>query len=228
MIDGGNAADSRCIYSYLREQLRIAHIDYMIATHPHEDHIGGLPGALNACSVGKIYSPVAEYDSDAFRALLTYAAKQGLALTVPMAGDGFHVGSADVQFLSPGRELASENDLSLVVRITYGETALALCGGCGMGSGTGDGGRGIRPVRRSSKSRTSRKRDIQFVCVFAGSFAGICGDQRRKRQRLRTSGRGGTEPPGRRGAQVFRTDLHGTIICILDEQGFSIITEKGA
>ena len=128
MIDGGNAADSRCIYSYLREQLRIAHIDYMIATHPHEDHIGGLPGALNACSVGKIYSPVAEYDSDAFRALLTYAAKQGLALTVPMAGDGFHVGSADVQFLSPGREFASENDLSLVVRITYGETALLFAG----------------------------------------------------------------------------------------------------
>ena len=51
MIDGGNAADSRLIYAYLRNTLGIRHINYMIATHPHEDHVGGLAAALNACTV---------------------------------------------------------------------------------------------------------------------------------------------------------------------------------
>ena len=66
MIDGGNAADSSLIYSYLTNTLGIKHIDYMIATHAHEDHVGGLAGALNASTVGKIYSPITEYDSRAF------------------------------------------------------------------------------------------------------------------------------------------------------------------
>lgn len=42
MIDGGNSADSSLIYSYLTNTLGIRHIDYMIATHPHKDHVGGL------------------------------------------------------------------------------------------------------------------------------------------------------------------------------------------
>ena len=50
MIDGGNVADSQFIFSLLRNTLGLQHIDYMIATHPHEDHVGGLAAALNACA----------------------------------------------------------------------------------------------------------------------------------------------------------------------------------
>lgn len=70
MIDGGNAADSRLIYAYLRNTLGIRHINYMIATHPHEDHVGGLAAALNACTVDVLYTSVLEYDSKAFRSLM--------------------------------------------------------------------------------------------------------------------------------------------------------------
>lgn len=94
MFDGGSAGNSSFIYSYLQNTLGIEHIDVMVASHPHEDHIGGLSGALNACSVGTIYSPVTEYDSKTFSSLLKYAGKQGLSLTVPAVGDTFTVGSA--------------------------------------------------------------------------------------------------------------------------------------
>lgn len=128
MIDGGNAGDSSLIYSYLTKTLGLEHIDYMIATHPHEDHIGGLSGVLYACSVGAIYSPVTEYDSDAFRALLKYAGKQGVELTIPEAGDVFYVGTASVQFISPSRAYENENDQSLVVKIVYGNTSFLFTG----------------------------------------------------------------------------------------------------
>lgn len=77
MIDGGESSDSSLIYSYLTKTLGITHIDYMIATHPHADHIGGLSGALNACSVGVVYSPVTSYDSKQFSSLVKYTQKQG-------------------------------------------------------------------------------------------------------------------------------------------------------
>ena len=50
LIDGGNAEDSDLVYAYL-ERHGARHLDCMVATHAHEDHIGGLSGALNYAKV---------------------------------------------------------------------------------------------------------------------------------------------------------------------------------
>ena len=63
MIDGGDSSSSSFIYSYLRKTLGLSHIDAIIATHPHSDHVGGLAAALNACSVDVIYTPILEYNT---------------------------------------------------------------------------------------------------------------------------------------------------------------------
>ena len=128
MIDGGESSDSSLIYSYLTKTLGITHIDYMIATHPHADHIGGLSGALNACSVGVVYSPVRSYDSKQFSSLVKYVQKQGHELTVPEIGDSFAFGDAQVQFLSPMKEYSNINDCSIVVRITHGNNTFLFTG----------------------------------------------------------------------------------------------------
>lgn len=73
LIDGGNTEDSSLVYSYLSNTLGLEELDYVVATHPHEDHVGGAGRALNACPVQKIYSPVRDYDSEAFRDFQKYA-----------------------------------------------------------------------------------------------------------------------------------------------------------
>lgn len=128
MIDGGNAADSQFIYAYLKNNLGLQHMEYMICTHPHEDHVGGLPAALNACTVGVILSPVTAYDSRPFQSLLKYAERQGVGLTVPQRGDTFQVGGATVTVVSCGDELYSINDRSVIVRIEYGDVAFLFTG----------------------------------------------------------------------------------------------------
>lgn len=124
MIDGGNTADSSLVYSYLKNTLSISHINYMVSTHPHEDHVGGLSGALNACTVGEVFSPVHEFDSEAFNDFLHYTALQGKSITIPEPGDSYSLGSAEFQFLTPLRNnYLVTNDLSLVIRVQYKETA---------------------------------------------------------------------------------------------------------
>ena len=128
MIDGGNVADSQFIFSMLRNTLGISHIDHMIATHPHEDHVGGLTAALNACSVDVLYTPVLEYDTKAFLSMVKYARKQGTEIIVPTSGDSFMVGTARVDILGPLKKYSNTNDLSIVCKLTYGQTTFLFGG----------------------------------------------------------------------------------------------------
>ena len=75
----------------------------MIATHPHEDHVGGLAAALNACSVDRLLTPVLEYDTKAFHSMMKYAEKQGTIIKIQSVGDSFMIGSARVDILGPLR-----------------------------------------------------------------------------------------------------------------------------
>ena len=68
IIDGGNVADSSLIVAYLKK-LNIEHIGYMICTHAHEDHVGGLSEPLSVMPVGAVYAPVTESDSNAYQNL---------------------------------------------------------------------------------------------------------------------------------------------------------------
>ena len=62
LIDGGNAADSQLVYTFLKNH-QVNRLDYIVCTHAHEDHVGGLAGALNYAAVGTAYCPVTGYDS---------------------------------------------------------------------------------------------------------------------------------------------------------------------
>ena len=128
MIDGGNAADSQLIFSVLRNTLQIEHINCMIATHPHEDHVGGLAAALNACSVDRLLTPVLEYDTKAFHSMMKYAEKQGTKIEIPSVGDSIMIGSASVDILGPIRLYENNNDKSIVCRITHGENTFLFGG----------------------------------------------------------------------------------------------------
>lgn len=128
LIDGGNKADSSLIYTYLKKY-GVSYLDYMIATHPHEDHIGGLLGALSAADVGVVMSPVAQFDSSIFDTFVEKVREKGKTLTISKAGDTFMLGGATVTVVGPLRtNYEDPNDLSIVLRIVYGETSFLLTG----------------------------------------------------------------------------------------------------
>lgn len=127
LIDGGNAEDSRLIYSFLKNH-QLNHLDCIVCTHAHEDHVGGLAGALNYATVSTAYCPVTSYDSRAFDSFVKYLDKQGVSITVPRAGDTFSLGSARAEIVGPIRSSDEPNNTSIVLRIVYGETSFLFTG----------------------------------------------------------------------------------------------------
>lgn len=125
LIDGGNVADSSKIYTVLKNH-NASHLDYIIGTHAHEDHIGGLAGALEYASAGTIFCPVTDYDSDAFQNFKNRADVNG-GIIIPSAGTEFSLGSASVHIL--GLNASDDtNDTSIILKITYGNTSFLFTG----------------------------------------------------------------------------------------------------
>lgn len=122
LIDGGNVADSSTVYTVLKKN-GVTHLDYVVCTHAHEDHVGGLSGALEACTAGTVYCPVTDYDSKAFRNFSDRVAEQNCELTVPKAGETFALGGAEVEFLACDPEAEDTNNTSIVLRVSYGATS---------------------------------------------------------------------------------------------------------
>lgn len=127
MIDGGPSSASSVVYTILKNK-KIEKIDLMIATHPDADHIGGLSGALNYSKVDTFWCPVREHSTKTFKSIEKYLGKQGKSIVMPAAGDTYSLGSATVTVLGPIYNNSETNNMSIVTRITYGNTSFLFMG----------------------------------------------------------------------------------------------------
>lgn len=119
LIDGGDKSNSSKIYTILKDK-EITHLDFIIASHAHEDHVGGLAGALNYADADTVLCPTDKYDSEAFSDFKKYANEKGGGIIIPTLNDTYYLGSAKMDILAVNTE-ESTNNSSIVLMITYGE-----------------------------------------------------------------------------------------------------------
>lgn len=81
LIDAGTRNNGEKVIEYL-QKIGIKKIDYLIATHPHEDHIGGLPQVIKNFDIGKVYMPNKTQNTRIFEELLNEIKNKNLKINL--------------------------------------------------------------------------------------------------------------------------------------------------
>lgn len=138
LIDGGNNEDGDMLVKYLKEQ-GVEKLDYIIATHPHEDHIGGLDDVLNEFDTDLVLMPDKITTTKTFEDFLLAIKnrqdvknKNGENVTlkkVPKLEEKYNLGNASFVIYAPNSSSYDElNDYSIVIKLSFGNNAFLFTG----------------------------------------------------------------------------------------------------
>ena len=226
LIDGGNSDDSRLIATYLKKN-DIDYLDYIVCSHAHEDHVGGLSGALSAVEVGAVYAPEEETDTKSYKNFKKKVKEQGLEIEHPMPGDSFNLGSSVVEIFAPIYEVEEElNNSSIVLKITYGETSFLFTGDAErdeeqdiLDEGYDVSADVLKIGHHGSNSSTKYKflREVmpEYAIISVGKGNDYGHPSKEVLSRLKDAG-----------ATIYRTDKNGDIIVTSDGENIEVIPSK--
>lgn len=227
LIDAGDYGDGHTVTAFLK-RYGVTHLDYVVATHSDEDHIGGMREVLAHVTVGEYLTssvPMGEEpDTTAYRQLTAYLTEREITVTTAAVGTVRTLGTAEIAVLSPAMKFQETNARSLVCRVTYRQNRFLFMGDAD-----------------TAVERTLLPRDIDADFLKVGHHGGddatseaflsnvtpavaviSCGKHNvydhphgDVLDNLRDSG-----------AAVYRTDRHGTVTVIGDGETLSVHTEK--
>ena len=130
LIDAGPTGSAPKITQVLQELGR-EKIDYLVATHPDEDHIGGMADVISSTQIGTIYAPNKTNNTATYRKFLTAIQNNNLQITLAEAGTIIdQTDDYKIEILWPTKDanFPDTNDYSIIIKLTVGNKTFLFTG----------------------------------------------------------------------------------------------------
>ena len=229
LIDAATAEYGNKIIEQIKA-LGYTKIDYLVATHPHSDHIGGMKAVVESFDIGEIYMPRAENNTKTYENLLLAVSDKGLSINTARAGkEIFRENAITAEFLAPVKDKYEDlNNYSAVVRLVYGNHSFVFMGDAEVIS---------ENEIRNTYSAEILKADVLKVGHHGSntaSSAAFINTVSPKYAVIEVGKDNSYHHPhyeavnhlNEAGASIFRTDINGTVSFVSDKENLTIICEK--
>lgn len=127
LIDGGDKDDDERVKAYL-QKAGVQTLKYVVATHFHADHLGGLDTVVRDFDVEKVFVPNGDASTAVYREFIQSCIDRNLKPSVPLDDVVFELGHATFRFLNVKGGYNNTNNNSLIVELTSGETKALFTG----------------------------------------------------------------------------------------------------
>ena len=128
LIDAGTNASTNTLIQDIKD-LGITRFDIVIATHPHEDHIGGMDAVIKQFDIGTVYMPDVTTTTVTFSDFLKALQNKNITPIHPATGMVFNLGNAQCTVLAPNSATYTDlNNYSIVIRVVFGSTSFLFTG----------------------------------------------------------------------------------------------------
>lgn len=225
LIDAGDNSEEEFMVEYLNSK-NVNTIDYLIGTHPHADHIGGMDAVIDNFDIEKIYMPNATTTTKTFEDVLDSIEEKNLSITEPVTGTEFMLDDIPIEILSPDIEYDELNNNSIVLKLTYNDISFLFTGDAEelaeyniLNSGYNVSSNVLKVGHHGSYTSTTDEFlnavNPQYVVISCGKNNRYEHPHKETLQKLENSNR-----------EIFRTDEDGTIIFSTTGKNLEIITER--
>ena len=224
VIDAGTKDQSGNIIRALKRK-GIRKIDYLIATHPHADHIGGMEDIIDSAEIGTVVFPSVVHTSETYENLLKKIKEKEIPAVKAESGVVLHeTDRCKIQLVAPKKDEKYEslNNYSAVLHIAYGNTTFLFAGDAEKLSENEMLNYEIRSdvlkvghhgSRTSSSEKFIAKVNPRIAVISCGKDNEYGHPHQETLEILKN-------------AEVYRTDKNGDIIIHADGTNLTVATEK--
>ncbi len=230
LIDAGEVSEKSKVITYLRS-LDITHLDMVIASHPHSDHIGSLGAVIEEYGTDLLLMPEETEDmtpvTTSYENMITAAEECNAEIKYAKLGDVYTLTEdCTIDILAPVADYDDHNNYSIVCRLNYGETSFLFTGDIEnqaerdiVNSGADLSADVIKIAHHGSNTSSLKvflqNTDPKYAVISVGALNDYGHPHKETLELLNLLG-----------IDVLRTDYHGDIVLSSDGTDITVVKEK--